>query len=74
MRGSGEMAELKKQLKDLAAGVLDGEVERSAAAVVNQIINSRARLLELEPRINVVEELEVRLEALEGVLKGRRTG
>ena len=74
MRGSGEIAELKKQLKDLAAGVLDGEVERGAAAVVNQIIQTRARLLELERRIKEVEELEVRLEALEGVLKGRRTG
>jgi hypothetical protein len=44
---SREIVELKKQLKDLATGVLDGEVERGAAAVVNQIINTRARLLEL---------------------------
>jgi hypothetical protein len=46
-------------------------VDRSAAAVVNQIINTRARLLEVERRIKETEELEERLEALEGVLKGR---
>jgi hypothetical protein len=43
------------------------------AAVVNQIINTRARLIELERKIKETEELEVRLEALEDVLK-RRTG
>jgi hypothetical protein len=74
MRGTGEVAELKKQLKDLAAGVLEGKVERGAAAVVNQIVNTRARLLELERRIKEAEELEARLEALEGVLKGRSAG
>jgi hypothetical protein len=46
------------------------------AAVVNQIINTRARLIELERKIREQEELEGRLEALEAledVLK-RRTG
>jgi hypothetical protein len=43
------------------------------AAVVNQIINTRARLIELERKIKETEELEARLEALEDVLK-RRTG
>ena len=62
---SREIVELKKQLKDLATGVLEGEVERGAAAVVNQIINTRARLLELERRIKEVEELEVRFGRLE---------
>ena len=36
-KGNGEIADLKKQLKDLAAGVLCGSVERGRAAVVNQI-------------------------------------
>jgi hypothetical protein len=48
-------------------------VERSVAAVVNQIINTRVRLLEVERKIKETEELEARLEALEDVLK-RRTG
>jgi hypothetical protein len=70
-RGSGEIADLKKQLKDLAADVLSGDVGRSEAAVVNQILNTRARLIELERKIREQEELEERLEALERVLKVR---
>jgi hypothetical protein len=73
-RDVGEIPELKNQLQDLAAGVLDGTVERGAGAVVNQILNTRARLIELERKIKETEELEARLEALEGVLKARRTG
>jgi hypothetical protein len=42
--------------------------------VVNQILNTRARLIELERKIREQEELEDRLEALEDVLKMRRTG
>jgi hypothetical protein len=74
-KGSGaEIADLKRQLWNLAAGVLAGEVGRGEAAVVNQILNTRARLLEIERRIKETEELEARLEALEGVLKDRRVG
>jgi hypothetical protein len=60
-----EIRALKKQLEDLAAGVLDGSVERSSAVVVNQIINTRARLIELERKVKETEELEERIEQLE---------
>jgi hypothetical protein len=70
-KGTGEISDLKKQLKDLAADVLAGEVGRGEAAVVNQILNTRARLIELERKIKEQEELEDRLEALESVLKVR---
>jgi hypothetical protein len=73
-RGGSEIADLKKQLKDLAADTLAGEVERGVAAVVNQILNSRIRLVELERKIREQEELEERLAALESVLKARSTG
>ena len=72
-KGSGEISDLKKQLKDLATDILSGAVGRSDAAVVNQILNTRARLIELERKIREQEELQERLEALEDVLK-RRTG
>jgi len=72
-KGSGEISDLKKQPKDLATDVLSGAVGRSDAAVVNQILNTRARLIELERKIREQEELQERLEALEDVLK-RRTG
>src|SRR5688572_22384312 len=77
-KANAEIAGLKAQLRKLAADVLSGEVERGAATAVNQIINSQARLLELERelerKIKETEELEARLEALEVVLKARRSG
>jgi hypothetical protein len=63
--GSREIKDLKKQLEDLAAGVLDETVKRANAAVVNQILNTRARLIELERKVKETEELEARLDALE---------
>jgi hypothetical protein len=69
--GGTEIADLKGQLCKLTSDVLSGEVGRSEAAVVNQILNTRARLIELERKIREQEELEARLEALEGVLKMR---
>jgi hypothetical protein len=72
-KGNGELADLKKQLKDLAAGVLDGEVDRARAAVANQLLNTYLRTLEQERKLRELEELAGRLEALEEVLK-RRTG
>jgi hypothetical protein len=73
-KANAEIAGFKAQLKKLAADVLSGEVVRGAATAVNQIINSQARLLELERKIKETEELEARLEALEIVLKARRSG
>ena len=73
-RGNGEIADLKGQLKRLAADVLDGKVERGDAVVVNQILNTRVRLLEQERRIKETQELAARLEALEEVLRGRKAG
>jgi predicted component of type VI protein secretion system len=60
-----EIKGLKKQLEDLASDVLAGRVERGDAVVVNQILNTRARLIELERKIKETEELEARLEQLE---------
>jgi hypothetical protein len=39
---------------------------------LTQITNTQARLLELERKLKETEELEERLEAVEGVLKGRQ--
>jgi hypothetical protein len=70
-KGSREIADLKAQLRKLAADALDGTVERGVAVVVNQILNTRVRLIELERKIREQEQLEERLEALESVLKVR---
>jgi hypothetical protein len=46
-------------------------VSRGDAIAVNQILNTRARLIELERNIKEQEELEARLEALETIEQGR---
>jgi hypothetical protein len=73
-RGNGELPDLKKQLKDLAAGVLDGSVDRSRAAVANQVLNTVIRAIEQERKVRELEEVAARIEALEDVLKTRRAG
>ena len=72
-KNNPKLTRLDRQLEDLASDALEGKVERGVAAVVNQIINTRVRLLEVERKIKEQEELEERLTALEDVLK-RRTG
>jgi hypothetical protein len=54
--------------------VLEGTVDRAAAAVVNQILNTIIRAIEQERKNLETGELAERLEAMEEVLKGRRTG
>ncbi len=71
---SAEIRDLKKQLEDLARDVLEGRVDRGNAVVVNQIINTRARLIELERKIKETDELEARLDALERAGEDRRRG
>ncbi len=64
-KASGEIRDLKKQLEDLAGDVLEGRVERGDAVVVNQILNTRARLIELERKVREQDEVIGRIEALE---------
>ena len=45
-KGSGELAALKRQAPDLAADVLEGEVETPRAAVANQIYNTLISAIE----------------------------
>lgn len=73
-KGSGELTALKKQARDLAADVLEGNVETPRAAVANQIYNTLIRAIEQERKNYEMGELAERLEAMEEVLKGRRTG
>lgn len=71
-KGNGELPDLKRQLKGLAAGVLSGDVETGRAAVANQLLNTVIRTIEQERKQRELEERAVRLEALEEVLKGRK--
>jgi hypothetical protein len=62
---SREIKDLKRQLQDLTTDVLDGKVERGNAVVVNQILNTCLRAIELERKIREQDELEERLVTLE---------
>lgn len=67
-----EIPTIKALLEDLTERVLSGDLETSRAAVANQLVNTRLRAIEQERKMRELEELAERLEALEGVLKGRK--
>jgi hypothetical protein len=62
------MKDLKAQLETLADDVLNDRIEPKVGAVVNQILNTRVRLIEAERKLREAEELEERLTELETVL------
>ena len=71
---SRELASIKARLSDLADDVLTGNVDKGVAAVASQVLNVYLRAVSVELKVNEQLELIERLEALEEVLKGRRTG
>src|SRR5918996_2214141 len=73
-KGQGELGELKRRIRSLAAEVLDGTADRGRTAVANQLYNTLIRAVEQERKMRELGELAERLEALEEVLKGRKTG
>jgi hypothetical protein len=73
-RHDPEIREIKKLLKDLYAGVLEGRVDRAAAAVANQIANTQLRAIELERRVREQDELEGHLDELEAMLEDAERG
>jgi hypothetical protein len=72
-KSQGELGELKRRIRSLAAEVLDGSADRGRASVANQLYNTLIRAIEQERKQRELEELAGRLEALEEVLKGRRS-
>ena len=69
-----ELSSIKGRLSALADDVLTGEVDKGVAAVASQILNVYLRAVSVELKVNEQLELIERLEALEEVLKVRRTG
>jgi len=60
-----ELTDIKGQLEDLTEQVLSGELPTGAAAVTNQLINTRLRAIEQERKVKELEAVLVRIEALE---------
>src|SRR5215207_11134178 len=69
--GAEGLQDIQDLLTDLTSGVLSGTVTREVAIAANQLLNTSLRALELERKWKEIEELEGRLEAVEGVLKQR---
>ena len=69
-----ELARLGARFEELADMVLRGEVDRADGAVAGQLLNGARACTRDGLKAKEVEELEQRLESLEQVLKGRRTG
>jgi hypothetical protein len=61
---SREVRDLKSYLAKLAEEVRSGELDPKVGAVVNQILNTRLRALELERHIRETDELAAELEEL----------
>ena len=73
-RGTGELAEIKRSIRNAIEGVRDGSIERGIGAVVFQGFNTLLKAAEVERRIRETEELEERLETLEQGLGDQRGG
>jgi hypothetical protein len=71
-KANREIPSIKALLEDLTERVLADELPTGAAAVANQLINTRLRAIEQERRNKESEDLEARIEALEQVQDQQR--
>jgi hypothetical protein len=75
-RTNHELIAIKNLLENLTNRVLqvDGyePISRGAAAIANQLINTRLRAIEQERKNKETEDLEARVEALERAAQGRK--
>ena len=67
---SRELVAVKTQLRELADGVLAGEVEQDAAAVASRILGVYLRAVDAERKVREQEEVLERIEALEQRTQG----
>ena len=72
-KGAGELAEIKRNVREVIAGVLDGSVDKGKGAVALQGYNTLLRAVEIERKVREVDELEERIAAMESRLH-RATG
>jgi hypothetical protein len=73
-RPQRETEAIKALLEDLTELVIAGELPTGRAAVANQLINTRVRVLEVSRRFEAQAELEERLAMLEERIRGRGVG
>ncbi len=71
-RPQAELSDIKRRLLQLAEEVLAGEVNRSAAAIAGQLLNTYIRAVSVELKAREQLELIERLEALEAALEHKK--
>jgi flagellar motility protein MotE (MotC chaperone) len=64
-KGSTELGEVKRQLRDIADAVLEGTLDKGSASVAAQVLGVFIRAVEQERKVREQDELEERLAALE---------
>ena len=69
-----ELADIKRLVGWLVAGVLKGTTDRSDAAVCGQLLNTQIRAVAVELKVREQLELIERLEELEALLEHRGEG
>jgi hypothetical protein len=73
-RSSGELAEIKRSIREVVEGVLNGAVDRSVGAVAFQGFNALLKVAEAERKLKEQHILEERLEELERALEDKKGG
>jgi hypothetical protein len=63
-RGAGELAEIKRQIRAVIAGVLSGKLEKGTGAVALQGYNVLIRASELERKVRELNELAAEIAEL----------
>jgi hypothetical protein len=73
-KGTGELSEVRQQLRDIANDVLSGDLDKGAGSVAAQVLGVYIRAVEQERKIREQDELLERLDALEQATQANGRG
>ena len=63
-RTGGKLKELEAKLETLYEGIEGGQIDRGTGAVLNQVLNTSVRLVEVQHKLSELEELERQVEGI----------
>jgi hypothetical protein len=69
-----ELADVKRLISGLIAGVLKGTTNRGDAAVCGQLLNTQLRAVAVEMKVKEVDELEAKMAELEEIIQRQGEG
>src|SRR5215203_4905296 len=69
-----ELADVKRQLRELADDVMSGTADRANAAVAGQLLSQFLRAVTVELKVKEIDEIEARLAALESTAGQHESG